>query len=132
MIDLTQVEALYDLLSDKAKNDLDEQFNKQRIKGSEYAAAYSQLMNTIISVCVQAPKIDADAETGKSQVEVNKAHAKMLESQTQGFDDNVNMKLFEAQINTWGMMFSSGMMEEQPGVIKNDEVTSLYTSLKKD
>jgi len=145
-MDIADIEQTYDLLTNKVKADLDAQFNKNRIKGTEYADAYTKLMGVIIGVCVQAPKLDQDKEVSKAQalkltkeadvpastIKVNENHADMLKRQTEGFDDNVNQELFKAQINAWSMMFSSGMLETQPDIIKNDEVTSLYQHLKKD
>ena len=46
-----------------------------------------------------------------------------------GFDDNKYQKLFESQLSSWGLMFSSGMMTEKPAVIRDDKVSTLYTKL---
>lgn len=46
-----------------------------------------------------------------------------------GFDDNKYQKLFESQLSSWGLMFSSGMMTEKPAVIRDDKVSALYTKL---
>ena len=131
-MEVADIEQVYDLLTSKVKTDLNEQFQNGRLKGTDYATAFTSLTNTIISVCVQAPKLDADKAVSESTKEVNDAHAAMLRRQTEGFDDNVNMELFKAQMSSWGMMFSSGMMEAKPDIIENDEVTSLYQSMKKD
>jgi len=52
--------------------------------------------------------------------------------QEKGFDDNMKLKLFEAQINAWSMMFSSGMLNTEPSIISNDEVTTLYNNIKSE
>ena len=46
-----------------------------------------------------------------------------------GFDDNKYQKLFESQLSSWGLMFSSGMLTEKPSIITGDEVSKLYTKL---
>jgi len=50
--------------------------------------------------------------------------------QRAGFDENKNQKLFEAQLNSWGLMYSSGMMTELPSIISNDELSTLYHSIR--
>jgi len=49
--------------------------------------------------------------------------------QITGFNDNIRQKLFEAQMNAWAMMFSSGLLEEKPSIITNDSVTELYEKM---
>jgi len=44
MYDVDQILTIYDKLTEKIKKDLDEQFNKGRLKGSDYANVYAQLM----------------------------------------------------------------------------------------
>ena len=46
-----------------------------------------------------------------------------------GFDDNKYQKLFESQLSSWGLMFSSGMLTEKPSIITGDKVSQLYTKL---
>ena len=49
--------------------------------------------------------------------------------QEKGFDDNVRQKLFEAQMNAWAMMFSSGLLETVPCFISSDQATLLYNGI---
>ena len=49
--------------------------------------------------------------------------------QITGFDDNKYQKLFESQLSSWGLMFSSGMLTEKPSIITGDKVSQLYTKL---
>ena len=46
-----------------------------------------------------------------------------------GFDDNKYQKLFESQLSSWGLMFSSGMLTEKPSIITGAKVSQLYTKL---
>lgn len=49
--------------------------------------------------------------------------------QKAGFDDNAKQKMFEAQLNSWGLMFSSGMIEQAPAIITNDAARTLYNNM---
>ena len=49
--------------------------------------------------------------------------------QITGFDDNKYQKLFESQLSSWGLMFSSGMLTEKPSIITGDKVSQLYAKL---
>ena len=53
----------------------------------------------------------------------------LYQRQIEGFDDNKYQKLFESQLSSWGLMFSSGMLTEKPSIITGDEVSQLYTKL---
>ena len=53
----------------------------------------------------------------------------LYQRQIVGFDDNKYQKLFESQLSSWGLMFSSGMLTEKPSIITGDEVSQLYTKL---
>ena len=64
----------------------------------------------------------------KQRLSIEK-QTELYERQKQGFDDNKYQKLFDSQINAWGLMFSSGMLTEKPSIITSDEVSQLYTQL---
>ena len=53
----------------------------------------------------------------------------LYQRQIEGFDDNKYQKLFESQLSSWGLMFSSGMLTEKPSIITGDKVSQLYTQL---
>ena len=114
--DIAQVESVYDSLTTKIKTDLDEQFNLGRIKGSDYANVYAQLIQTCIQLAFKSPLDDI-------QVQV-------YQRQKQGFDDNLKQKLFETQMGAWSTMFNSGLLTDKPAVISNDEASALYNSFK--
>ena len=141
MYDTLQVENVYDSLTAKIKTDLDNQFTLGRLKGSDYASAYSKLMDECLQLAFKAPvkeqqitsmqKDDTrkDNITNK-ELALKDAEIATQQRQRQGFDDNMKLKLFEAQMNSWSMMFSSGMLDTSPSIITNDEVTTLYNNLK--
>ena len=74
-------------------------------------------------------KINDDMITSMKQRANIEKQTELYQRQKEGFDDNKYQKLFESQINAWGLMFSSGMMTEKPAVIRNDMVSQLYTRL---
>ena len=89
----------------------------------------------------QIAKINADKELTNAQtlaypgqqakdIEVKQANIELLNRQKVGFDDNKHQKLFEAQMNAWALMFSSGLLTTQPSIISNDSASSLYNTLK--
>ena len=55
---------------------------------------------------------------------------KSFKVKKEGFDDNKHQKLFEAQMNAWALMFSSGLLTTQPSIISNDSASALYNTLK--
>ena len=56
----------------------------------------------------------------------------LYQRQILGFNDNKLQKLFESQVSSWGLMFSSGMLTEKPAFITGTQVTDLYNKLIKD
>ena len=89
----------------------------------------------------QITKINADKDLTNAQalaypgqqakdLEVKQANIDLLNRQKEGFDDNKYQKLFEAQMNSWALMFSSGLLTDKPTIISNDSASSLYNKLK--
>lgn len=74
-------------------------------------------------------KIEDDKLTSAKQRLNIEAQTSLYTRQERGFDDNKYQKLFEAQINAWGTMFSSGMLTEKPAIITGDKVSQLYNEL---
>ena len=74
-------------------------------------------------------KMGDDLQTAaKQRLNVDK-QTELYQRQKEGFDDNKYQKLFESQINAWGLMFSSGMLTEKPSIITGDKVSQLYAQL---
>ena len=57
------------------------------------------------------------------------AQTSLYKRQEKGFDDNKNQKLFEAQMNAWSLMFSSGMLTDKPSIITDKAVDTLYNKI---
>jgi len=121
--DMGQVSSAFDTLSNKVLGELETQFNKGRIKGTDYSAAYTNLMNTILQLAMDAPLKEKQSNQYDND-------ARLKERQIQGFDDKIRSDLFKTQMDSWSMMFASGMLEEKPDIITNDETSVLYQDIK--
>lgn len=233
--DMVEVASAYSTLSKLVKADLDVEFEEGRIKGTEYANVYNQLMSNVLQLSMQAPTLgkqvevaDKDIELKDKQIEkidkdiqlvdseitlkacqeeltcaqkdktlsdtiitqeqssadliikekealikdeqinltaaqtiiaekdalIKDEQVKLTKIQTlngekdllvkdediataqeqqqlysrqrEGFDDDIRRKMLDIQMNTWGIMFSSGLLEEKPAMICDDAVTDLY------
>ena len=116
------------------------QYESGRIKGPEYAQVYLGSMQTAV---VEAMKFMLTKEQLAKDLDLKQAQIDKLnddkltaakqrelyQRQIVGFDDNKYQKLFESQLSSWGLMFSSGMLTEKPSIITGDEVSQLYTKL---
>lgn len=74
-------------------------------------------------------KLQDDLLTAAKQRLNLEKQTELYQRQKEGFDDNKYQKLFDSQINAWGLMFSSGMLTEKPSIITSDKVSQLYTQL---
>ena len=118
--------------------------------------AIGQIMNGIVTIqtketaadrCVKAAQCSKMAQeelvlvqevlNKKEQVNVmlqdidNKIASEALTvRQTEGFDDNARQKLYEAQMNAWALMFSSGLIEEKPTHITNGNAGALAEQIR--
>jgi len=66
----------------------------------------------------------------QQQIASNQAQEQVYIRQKQGFDDKLKMDLTKMQLDTWGMMFSSGLLSDKPAIISSDEVSTLYNNIK--
>ena len=122
-IDLVDVTTLYGELTNLVKNDLDEQWAKKRIKGTEYADVYSKLISTSLQLAVNGATKNAELLVDQP---VKDAQKSLYIRQEAGFDDDLRRKMLDIQMNAWAMMFSSGLLTSKPAIIANDAVTNLY------
>ena len=68
-------------------------------------------------------------EIARQDAELREAQVRLTDRQIQGFDDNKAQKLFDAQMNAWAMMFSSGLLDQVPSIISGDKASELYCKL---
>ena len=118
---------VFDIIMNAANENIKIQNQASRITGAEYAEVYLGTMQTAIS---EAMKFLLNKDQSTKDLEVKQANIDLLNRQREGFDDNKYQKLFEAQMNAWALMFSSGLLTTKPSIISNDSASSLYNTLK--
>ena len=118
---------VFDIIMKAANENIKIQNQTSRITGAEYAEVYLGTMQTAIS---EAMKFLLNKDQSTKDLEVKQANIDLLNRQREGFDDNTYQKLFEAQMNAWALMFSSGLLETKPSIISNDSASTLYNVLK--
>lgn len=116
------------------------QYESGRIKGPEYAQVYLGSMQTAVVEAMKfmltKEQIAKDLDLKQAQIDklnddklTSAKQRDLYQRQIEGFDDNKYQKLFESQLSSWGLMFSSGMLTEKPSIITGDRVSQLYTKL---
>ena len=118
---------VFDIIMKAANENIKIQNQASRITGAEYAEVYLGTMQTAIS---ESMRFILNRDQSTKDLEVKQANIDLLNRQREGFDDNKYQKLFEAQMNAWALMFSSGLLTTQPSIISNDSASSLYNTLK--
>ena len=118
---------VFDIIMKAANENIKIQNQTSRITGAEYAEVYLGTMQSAIS---EAMKFLLNKDQIIKDLEVKQANIDLLNRQKEGFDDNKYQKLFEAQMNAWALMFSSGLLETKPSIISNDSASALYNTLK--
>ena len=118
---------VFDIIMKAANENIKIQNQASRITGAEYAEVYLGTMQTAIS---ESMKFLLNKDQSTKDLEVKQANIDLLNRQREGFDDNKYQKLFEAQMNAWALMFSSGLLTTQPSIISNDSASALYNTLK--
>ena len=118
---------VFDIIMKAANENIKIQNQTSRITGAEYAEVYLGTMQTAIS---EAMRFLLNKDQSTKDLEVKQANIDLLNRQREGFDDNKYQKLFEAQMNAWALMFSSGLLTTKPSIISNDSASSLYNTLK--
>ena len=114
-----------------------EQIDKDlELKSAQIAAIATE--NSIKNAQSTKDLLLKDKELLVKQAQINKLADDQLtagkqrdlyQRQIVGFDDNKYQKLFESQLSSWGLMFSSGMLTEKPSIITGDKVSQLYDKL---
>ena len=119
--------AIFDVLVRIVNENLKIQYDAGRIKATDYAQAYIGGLQTCLT---ESMKYIMQKDNLIKDEELKQANIDLLNRQKEGFDDNKYQKLFEAQMNAWALMFSSGLLTTQPSIISNDSASSLYNTLK--
>ena len=118
---------VFDVLVRMVNENLKIQYDEGRIKATDYAQAYIGGLQTCIT---ESMKYILQKDNLIKDEELKQANIDLLNRQKEGFDDNKHQKLFEAQMNAWALMFSSGLLTTKPQIISNDSASALYNVLK--
>ena len=119
--------AVFDVMVRMVNENLKIQYDEGRIKATDYAQAYIGGLQTCLT---ESMKYILQKDNLIKDEALKQANIDLLNRQKQGFDDNKHQKLFEAQMNAWALMFSSGLLTTQPSIISNDSASALYNTLK--
>ena len=89
--------------------------------------------NRALTTAKTATETDKLVSTAKAR-DVQEAQRRLYERQILGFDDNKQIKAFDAQLNSWALLNSSGMINSIsiPAVISDANLTATYNSLTSD
>jgi len=118
---------VFDQLMRSVKAHINEEYDNGRIKGQDYATVY---LGALQSAMNQAITFVLEKDNKSKQSELIDTQIALYNRQREGFDDNKNQKLLETQMNSWALMFSSGLLTEKPAIITSDAVSTLYNYLK--
>lgn len=131
---------IFDVLMNAVNKNIDIQYDKGRIKGSEYAQVYLSGMQAAIAQSIQyalqekmqEAQIDKLADgvlTGVKQREVMDAQKDLYVRQKESFDDNKYQKLFEAQLNYNGIVFQDADTPDVLDVALENRVNDVYNKI---
>ena len=132
---------VFDKLMNAINGNILVQYESGRIKGPEYAQVYLGSMQTAVVEAMKfmltKEQIAKDLDLKQAQIDklnddklTSAKQRDLYQRQIEGFDDNKYQKLFESQLSSWALMFSSGLLTEKPTIISNDSASTLYNTLK--
>lgn len=130
-----QGDKILDKLLEVVTKILNKQYTQNRVQGQEYATLVSSLTNTALSLSLEYMKTleTLKLQNKKSEVEIKEVEEKTKFTRRQriGFNDQIYFKIFEAQANAFGVLFSSGLLNEvDTGPFKISELTKMYEETK--
>ena len=108
----------------KLKGTQSNEITKESSRKSKTVQADVNLKNAQVDLaCQQKAKVKYETDS------ILPSQYDLTVRQKDGFDDNLRQKLFEAQMNAWAMMFSSGLLVDVPCFIDSDQATKLYNAI---
>ncbi|OCR88054.1 hypothetical protein CFT13S00388_02480 [Campylobacter fetus subsp. testudinum] len=140
---------VFDVFMEALNDNINIQYIKGRIVGEDYATAYTAVLNIALTQAINFLSLNKQLNlqqrelelkekdfankvvTDKLQQEALSCTIKVHERQLKGFDDNIMIKLLQAQLEAFGMIYSSGMVEDtNTGPLKASELTAMYNEVK--
>ena len=131
---------IFDVLIDAVNSNIEIQYQKGRITGSDYATVYLGAMQAVLdqSVKFMLGKTDVDFKerdlaekelSGIKQREVMQAQRELYDRQKLSFDDNKYQKLLEAQLNYNSMVFQDASSPSVLGISLENKVNDVYNKI---
>lgn len=118
---------VFDTIMKAVNGNIKVEFDNGRITTNDYATVYLGALQTAIQ---QAMQFILTQPTVEKDLKMKEEQTKLYQRQREGFDDNKYQKLLETQMNSWALMFSSGLLTEKPSIITSDQASLLYDTLK--
>lgn len=133
--------AVFDVLMKSVNDNINIQYETNRITGSDYAKVYLAAIETCIKESInfllQKAAVEKDVDLKQAQIVVaneerrlkaaqadayplqaskdaalKQVQVDLYERQIEGFDDNKRQKLFESSVNGWALAYSSGILNK--------------------
>ena len=133
--------AVFDVLMKSVNDNINIQYETNRITGADYAKVYLAGIETCIKESInfllQKATIEKDVNLKQAQIAVaneerrlkavqadsyptqaaadlavKTAQVELYNKQKAGFDDNRRQKLFESSVNAWALAYSSGILDK--------------------
>lgn len=147
-------EGAFDVLMHAIDENLRIQYDNGRILGDTYAQAYIQLVSAAIDKSVDLAianaelklkiaelelkenQADEDEALNKLKQEQLRAQTKVYDRQIEGFSDNLKLKLLQSQLESFSMIFASGMLDFNenaaafPKALKASSLSEVYDDLR--
>ncbi len=111
--------------SSQAKTIRDDEISDEQIDASKADTTNKTCMANAECVLKDSQKAKIDYETS----DILPIQKGLVTRQTEGFDDNLRTKLFDTQMSSWAMMFSSGLIDQVPCVVTGDGATDTYNGI---
>ena len=129
---------IFDRLIAAVNENIDIQYQKDRIKGTEYANVYlgglQSVLQQSIAYLLQRDATEAKTDVTKEQKNLLVEQQALVIRQTKGFDDDAKQKLLKQALDSWSVAYSVAQDENSiPDTITVNVIDSLmkdaYTNL---
>jgi hypothetical protein len=161
-IDTSDIQEIFNVIVGGARNVLQLELNNNRITKSEYGDTIKHILGQFISEVPRLYSLEFDIELKKAQIDTEKERLKLLKEQLKlekerikteqlqhkfvrrqikSFDDKMLIEMLKMEINSWGSMLSSGLLDIKqdqstgevigtiPDFLKNSEVNKIVNKL---
>ena len=127
-LDLKQIDDLYELLSEKIKKDLQEEYDCKRISGAYYGDAFAKLMAVVIQHAVAATLTAQTKETAMDRC-VKQARCALLNAQAEDVSKMRFQRTYETQLRTFGTVFADTNSSCIPPTISDSATNGVWEEI---